>query len=324
MRRLIAVILVAVVLAIVSTLWTGTPVRGQDIPPAWAYPVNPPDFKPEPDDGTPRKVPDSNLALTLSQVRDLFYSPDWHPEDHPPQPDVVARGRKPDVFACGFCHRADGPGGPENANLMGLPAAYITQQIVDFKSGARKSSVMERLPMSLKTKLVKAASEEEIALAASYFESVKPRATIRVVESETAPKTVVAAWFLAKAASGGTEPIGERIIEIADDLERFVSRDARVTFTAYVPIGSIERGRELAAGQDGAAPCGACHGTDLKGHGDIPGIAGKSPTYSFRQLYDYKHGQRAGPTSAAMMPSVEKLTTRDMIALSAYAGSLAP
>ena len=26
-------------------------VRGEDLPPAWAYPVNPPDFKPPPDDG---------------------------------------------------------------------------------------------------------------------------------------------------------------------------------------------------------------------------------------------------------------------------------
>src|SRR5882724_5308370 len=142
--------MVALMFPIVSTLWAGTPVFSQDAPPAWAYPVNPPDFKPPPDDGTPRKVPDSALMLTLTQVRDLFYSPDWHPDDHPPQPEVVARGRRPDVFACGFCHRADGPGGPESANLMGLPAAYITQQIADFKSGARKSSVMGRIPMSLK------------------------------------------------------------------------------------------------------------------------------------------------------------------------------
>ncbi len=44
-------------------------------------------------------------------------------------PEVVARGREPEVFACGFCHRADGPGGPENANIAGLPAACIVQQM---------------------------------------------------------------------------------------------------------------------------------------------------------------------------------------------------
>jgi cytochrome c553 len=86
------------------------------------------------------------------------------------------------------------------------------------------------------------------------------------------------------------EPIGSRIIELADDLERFISRDARVTFTAHVPKGSIQKGRALAAGNDvGAVACEACHGAGLKGAGNVPGIAGRSPTYMFRQLYDYHH-----------------------------------
>ena len=186
--------------------WMGAPVLGQEKPPAWAYPVNPPDFKAPPDDGSPRRVPNSDLTFTLTQVRDLFASPDWHPSDHPPQPEVVARGRKPDVMACGVCHRADGPGGPENANLMGLSVGYIKQQIADFKSGARKSSVMDRGPMSLKTKIVSAVSDEEVALAAAYFASVKPRSVIRVTEAETVPKTAVAAWFLVADKDGGTEP----------------------------------------------------------------------------------------------------------------------
>jgi cytochrome c553 len=316
--------LLALTLPLALMFWTGAPALGQEKPPAWAYPVNPPDFKPPPDDGSPRRVPNSDLTLTLTQVRDLFASPDWHPNDHPPQPEVVARGRKPDVMACGVCHRADGPGGPENANLMGLTADYIKQQIADFKSGARKSSVMDRGPMSLKTKIASAATDEEVALAGAYFASIKPRPVIRVIETQTVPKTVVAAWFLVADKDGSTEPIGERIIELADDPGRFVSRDPRVTFTAYVPVGSIQKGRELAAGKEPNAACGTCHGEDLKGAGDIPGIAGRSPTYIFRQLYDYKQKVRAGPASAAMMPSVEKLTINDMVALAAYAGSLTP
>lgn len=313
-------------LAIAAMIPASGSTLAQDKPPAWAYPVNPPDFKAPPDDGTARRVPDSNVTLTLTQVRDLFFAPDWHSADHPAQPDVVAHGRKPDVYACGFCHRADGPGGPENANLMGLPANYIKQQIADFKSGARKSSVMDRAPMSLKAKLAAAVNDDEVASAAAYFSALKPRANIHVRESETAPKTVVAAWFLVPDPSGGSEQLGERIIEIADDVDRFVSRDSRVTFTALVPVGSVQRGRDLASGNGAAgAACASCHGAGLRGAGDVPGLAGKSPTYLFRQLYDYQHHVRAGPGSAAMMPSVQKLlTVGDMIALAAYAGSLSP
>ena len=111
-----------------------------ETPPAWAYPVNPPGFKPAPDDGTVRQVPDSKAGYTLTQLRDRFIAPNWHPGDYPAMPEIVAQGRKPDVYACGFCHRADGPGGPENANLTGLPKSYIIRQMADFKSGTRKSS----------------------------------------------------------------------------------------------------------------------------------------------------------------------------------------
>src|SRR6185436_10713495 len=96
---------------------TGALAQDREPPPAWAYPVNPPDLKPPSDDGSLRRVPGSQAAYTLTQVRDRYFSPIWHPDEHPAQPEVVARGRKPDVPACGFCYRADGSGGPENANL---------------------------------------------------------------------------------------------------------------------------------------------------------------------------------------------------------------
>ncbi len=91
--------------------------------------------------------PDSAAELHRStQERDLFFVPDWHPDDHPAMPDVVAHGRMPDVRACGSCHRAEGTGGPENASLAGLPAAYIIQQIEDYKSGTRKFAGPQRGP----------------------------------------------------------------------------------------------------------------------------------------------------------------------------------
>jgi len=77
--------------------------QSQNDPPARAYPVNPPNFQRAPDDGSIRRVPGSTAGFTLTQVRDLFATPDWHPEDHPRMPSIVATGRKPDVMACGVC-----------------------------------------------------------------------------------------------------------------------------------------------------------------------------------------------------------------------------
>jgi len=307
-------------------LATGVAVRGQEGPPSWAYPVNPPDFKPSPDDGQLRHVPDSAAAFSVGQTRDRFFAPDWHPADHPPLPEIVAHGRKPDVLACGFCHRADGPGGPENASLAGLPAAYILQQMADFKSGARATSVPERLPPNLMISLAKAATDSEIKEAAAYFSSLEPRAAIKVVETDTVPKTYVAGWFLADPKSGEKEPIGQRIIEVPEDLQQFENRDARSRFIAYVPVGSIENGKAIVTGTRGGKTiqCGICHGPELKGLGAIPGIAGRSPSYIVRQLYDFQHGARAGVGSALMKGVVAKLTIDDMVAIAAYATSLKP
>lgn len=301
-----------------------------DAPPAWAYPVKPPGFQPPPDDGTLRRVPGSTAAFTLSQLRDLFLAPDWHPDDHAPMPEVVARGRRPEVYACGFCHRAEGPGGPENSRLAGLPAAYIVQQMADFKSGARGTSVPNRLPTTAMIALAKAATDAEVAAAAAYFAAIPPRPTIRVVETATVPKTHVAGWILAVDSGGEREPIGARIIELPEDPEQFEHRDSRARFLAYAPVGSILRGETLATtggahrGEQRTVPCATCHGPGLKGLGPVPGIAGRSPSYVVRQLWDFQHGARAGAGSVLMRPTVERLTLDDMIALAAYVASLAP
>src|SRR6266481_3200039 len=211
-------------LALASALAAGTPAQSEEGPPAWAYPVNPPDFKLPPDDGTLRRVPGSTFAFTLSQLRDRFFAPDWHPGDHPPMPEIVSQGRKPDVFACGFCHRADGPGGPENSSLAGLPAAYIVQQMNDYKSGARRTAVPKR-NIDLMIGLAKAATDEEIAAAAAYFSALKPRQHTRVVETDTVPKTFIMANHYAALPSGEKEAIGQRIVEVPEVLEQFVNRD---------------------------------------------------------------------------------------------------
>jgi cytochrome c553 len=294
--------------------------------PAWAYPWAP-DVQLPPDDGIPRHVPNSAATFTITQERDLFFSPDWHPQGHAPMPDVVARGRKPDVRACGSCHGAEGTGGPENSSLAGLPAAYIVQQIADYKSGARKFSGPQRGPIVLMTSTAKAATDAEVQAAAAYFSALKPKSNIKVVETNTVPKTYIARAFVATLATGGTEPIGPRIVEVPVDVEQFEHRDSRSQFTVYAPVGSIAKGEVLvkSGGAGKTTACGICHGPDLKGVGPIPRIAGRSPSYIVRQLYDFKQGTRAGAIGGALMkPTVEKLTEEDMVSLAAYLASLAP
>jgi cytochrome c553 len=273
MKRFVALFLLA------SVLTVAAPAQSQEGPPSWAYPVNPPDFKLTPDDGSLRHVPDSTAGFTLTQLRDLFFGPDWHPDDHPAMPDVVTHGRKPDVFACAYCHRADGPGGPENARLAGLAPAYFLQQMADFKSGARVSSAPKRNIGNM-VKLSKAISDEEIASAVAYFSSLKPKKTIDVIETDTVPKTYVYDWHLAVLNGSDKEPIANRIIEAPKSLEQFESRDARAEFIAYVPIGSVAKGKSLVTTGDSGktTECGICHGPDLSGLGPIPGIAGRSPS----------------------------------------------
>jgi len=318
--------LAAAILPLATVIFAGPfPARAADGPPEWAYQITPASFKAPPDDGVPRHVPNSSAAYTVTQLRDRFIAPVWHPEEHPPLPPIVAQGRKPDVFACGFCHRADGPGGPENSALAGLPAAYIVQQMNDYKSGARRTAVPKR-NIDLMIGLAKAASDEEIAAAAAYFSALKPRRHTQVVETDTVPKTFIMANHYAALSSGEKEAIGKRIVEVPEVLEQFVNRDTHARFIAYVPVGSVARGEALVktGGAGKTLACVTCHGPDLKGVGLIPGIAGRSTNYVARQLYDIKHGFRAGAFAVLMKDVVAKLEEEDMLAVAAYLATQAP
>jgi len=67
-----------------------------------------------------------------------------------------------------------------------------------------------------------------------------------------------------------------------------------------------------------------CHGEGLKGMGEVPRLAGLQPLYVARQLYDMRHGSRAGKAAEPMKPVVAKLSDDDIIAISSYLGSLPP
>jgi len=289
-------------------------------PPPWAYTVNPPPApgaKPAPPDPWPQQVPGSAVSLTIAQTRDAYNPPDWHPDAHPPMPASVSHGRPKEMRACGFCHLVNGQGRPENASLAGLPAAYIVQQMADFKSGDRKSAEPRMGPPNAMIQDAKAATDDEIKTAAAYFSSFPFRKWIRIVEAKEVPKTRIAG-SMHVPTNDGTEPLGQRIIELPGDLRRTELRDASSGFVAYVPAGSIAKGAAL------VRTCGTCHGADLKGLGPVPPLAGRSPSYTVRQLFDLQQGVRQGPWSALMKSAVEKLSLDDMIAIAAYTASREP
>lgn len=270
-------------------------------------------------------MPNSSKALTQKQILDGFNPPDWHPEGHPAMPEIVGHGRPQDVRACGYCHLPNGQGRPENASLAGLPAAYIMAQVADYRSGLRKSSEPNMGPPAAMLKLAQASNEAEVKIAASYFSQLKYKPWIKVVESKTAPKTRIATGMLV-AMEGTSEPLGRRIVETAQNLEATENRDDASPFIAYVPVGAIKKGEALVTtgGNGKTLRCSICHGSDLKGLGNVPFLAGRSPSYIVRQLNDIKTGNRHGAWSPLMKEAVANLTVDDMINIAAYVSSRTP
>jgi cytochrome c553 len=278
-----------------------------------------------PVDTSMKSIAGSTFQFTRAQISDRYGPADWFPGDHPQMPSVVAQGKKPEVYACGLCHYPNGKGRPENASVNGYSPTYFIQQMHDFKNGDRKSSEPRKANTNLMVQFAKNMTEDEIKQAAEYFGSMKYTQWIKVVETDTVPKTRIAGgMFLVEGNE--KEPIGNRIIETPVDTEGTeILRNPHSGFTAYVPKGSLKKGESLVTtGAGKTTQCTVCHGADLKGIGPVPGLAGRSPSYMVRQMYDMKTGMRKGPWTELMKPVVAKLTSDDMLAIAAYASSKQP
>ena len=277
-------------------------------------------------DTSQKHLPGSTLAFTIAQIRDTFGPADWYPGDHPAMPDIVAHGRKPTVLACALCHYPNGKGRPENAGVAGLPVDYFVQTMSDFKTGARKSTDPRKANTNAMIGFAKAMTEDDVKAAAQYFGAMKWTPWIKVVETATAPKTRIAGGMFLTLEGSEREPIGERIIEVPENTEGTERlRDDRSGFIAYAPVGSLAKGEALVTRGGGkTVACGVCHGPDLQGLGPVPGIAGRSPSYLGRQLYDMQQGSRNGVWTALMKPVVANLNNDDVVAIVAYLASRGP
>ena len=319
---------IGILLGFAGLLGAAALAQGADPLPYWAFPVMAPTNAAPPvlDDTVKHKVPGSKASFTEKGTNDRFNVPDWHPAGHPPMPSIIEHGKAPDVMACGYCHLPTGKGRPENAPLAGQPADYIIEQVKEMKEGRRKSSG-KMGSVATMVKIAAAVSADDVKIAAAYFHKAKYSKWIRVVEADQVPKTEISSHnMIVPAAGGGKEALDGRILEMPEDLERTELRDAASGFVAYVPRGSIARGKKLVAtgGNEGAAPCTACHGATLKGDGNVPALAGRSPSYIVRQLYDFKAGTRSGPVTDPMKPEVEHMTADQRRDIAAYLASLNP
>jgi len=309
--------------------------RAAGEPPAWAYaipaapPAGAPAPTPAPPDTSPKTLPGSPLTFTRQQIANGFGPADWFPGDHPTMPDVVAKGKQPDARACGLCHMPNGKGRQENAGVSGLPVSYFIQTMNDFRNGLRKSAEPRKANTNAMITIAKALTPDEIHQAAEYFGSMKWTPWIRVVETSTVPKMVSRGgiWIPLEGTEAGKEPIGVRVVETPEDPERTeILRDPRSGFIAYAPVGSIKKGEALVTtgGNGKTVACGACHGANLEGMGPVPGLAGRSPSYLARQMYDMQAGARNGEWTQLMKPVVAKLTEADLVNIVAYVASRRP
>ena len=286
-----------------------------------------------------RKLEGSTAEYSLVDIRDGGNVIDWFPDMHPPMPDVVKHGpsqMKEGRRGCGSCHLPTGGGRPENAPVASLPPTYFAQQLKDFRSGARRSADPRKPNTNTMIALAKAMTDQEIQQAAEYFGAVKWNKRVEIVETNMVPKTRIVGNLFLATEKERTQPIAGRLIEVPADEERAETfRDPRSGFVAYVPEGTLEKGKHLVTlggativnnqiVQGKTTPCTACHGPDLMGLGEAPPIAGRSPSYIARQLFDIQQGTRRGAGVELMKVVVAKLTPEDMVSISAYVASKFP
>ena len=289
----------------------------------------------------PRRVDGSGATYSLVDVRDGHNVIDWFPRDHPmPMPDVIAHG--PSAGAgntsrgCGSCHLPNGKGRPENAPVAALPVAYFMRQLQDFRAGVRRTADPRKPNTPTMIELAKAMTDEEMRVAAEYFGAITWTPWIRVQETDLVPKTRIAGNLFLPVAQAKTEPIAGRIIEMPEDEEQAETmRNPHSGFVAYVPPGSLKRGQDLVTTggmrvvgneivQGKTTPCVTCHGLNLLGVADVPPIAGRSPSYIVRQIWDIQHGTRNGAAVQLMKQATVNLTEDDLTAIAAYVSSRPP
>ena len=333
MRRVLGVL----VLGLAAILTAGV-LRAATEPPAWAYAIPPAPpagaapaaapAAPAAPDPTPRELPGSTLKFTLAQIRDGFGPADWFPGDHPTMPEIVAKGKRPDVRACSLCHYPNGKGRPENAGVSGFPVAYFIQTMNDFRGDVRKSAEPRKANTNVMIQIAKGMTEEEIKASRRVLRLDEVDA-VDQGRGNARPCPRRASRAACICASRATRPSRSACASSRPRRTSSTPRRCAIRARGSSPTcrsGSIKKGEALVTtgGNGKTVQCAFCHGADLKGLGPVPGIAGRSPSYMVRQMYDMQAGARHGVWTDLMKPVVAKLTDEDFVSIAAYLSSRMP
>ena len=271
----------------------------------WAYPVEPPPGNNA--DATPpgKKV---NQYLLFGSYTGL-----------PAMPKAVTTGKP---LPCMQCHLANGGSHPESAAIAGMPVDYIIEQVHAFRDGQRVDVRTGRMVQVAKT-----ISEEDLKAAAEYYAAIGPDRqkwlkTVVGTEVPKGPAPFGGGGFRYHAPEGGMEPLpAGMVVETAEDDDLVRARDQiDGGFVQYVHPEDMALGEKIAA----EGKCGTCHGPEYKGKGDVPRLAGQHTVYLIRQLKDMQTGARKDKRVAVMKPITDKLSDREMVAVSAYLASKTP
>jgi cytochrome c553 len=273
----------------------------------WAYPVEPP----------PGSNANADAAAPSKPVNQYLIQRSY--TGLPAMPLAVATGKP---LPCLQCHLANGGSHPESAAISGLTANYIIEQVHAFRDGERADVRTGRM-----VQVAKLISEKDLKEAAEYYAAIGPdrQKWVKTVVGDDVPKGPApfgGGGFRYHAKEGGTEPLPQgMVVEVAENDDLVRARDQiDGGFVQYVRADDLALGEKVAA--EGA--CTTCHGADYKGAGDVPRLAGQHSVYLIRQLKDMQTGARKDKNVALMKPIVEKLSDREIVAVSAYLASKSP
>lgn len=255
----------------------------------------------------------------------------------------VAEGRRVAEASCAACHGKNGIGRVKGApNIAGQRPAYLYNELVAYKKGARKDPSM--------ASAVKFLSDDALVKAAAYYASLDPAQPDAKSDAKAAPaKDPLAAGRAAAAGCAGCH--GELGISKTPGMPSLVGLDPKYLVAAMSAYKNGQRKNDIMktmmtafseadmknvalffalqkparaqtpapgkqeAGKAAAAACAGCHGDQgVSGSPTTPSLAGQDAQYFASAIQAYKDGSRKDDTMKGLAAALDDGAIRDLAA----------